>query len=183
MLKIHPFTNSYAGISRQLTLPVKISIVDTAGDEYVTNGIIDTGADGSVISQRIADVLGASPYSFASVNTASEQNVITPIYRANIELQSGIRISGLNVTSGSLMDGTECLIGMDILNMGDLAVTNFDGKTCVSFRIPSVQRIDFVDAGNQSKPVVSAKPISRNDQCPCGSGKKYKHCCGKLANN
>ncbi len=22
--------------------------------------------------------------------------------------------------------------------------------------------------------------VSRNDQCPCGSGKKYKHCCGKL---
>lgn len=23
------------------------------------------------------------------------------------------------------------------------------------------------------------KPISRNAPCPCGSGKKYKHCCGK----
>jgi len=25
------------------------------------------------------------------------------------------------------------------------------------------------------------KPISRNAPCPCGSGKKYKHCCGKLS--
>ncbi|MGD9153091.1 MAG: preprotein translocase subunit SecA [Gammaproteobacteria bacterium] len=24
------------------------------------------------------------------------------------------------------------------------------------------------------------KKIGRNDPCPCGSGKKYKHCCGKL---
>lgn len=25
------------------------------------------------------------------------------------------------------------------------------------------------------------KPVSRNDLCPCGSGRKYKHCCaGKL---
>lgn len=23
------------------------------------------------------------------------------------------------------------------------------------------------------------KKIGRNDPCPCGSGKKYKHCCGK----
>lgn len=23
------------------------------------------------------------------------------------------------------------------------------------------------------------KKIGRNDQCPCGSGKKYKHCCGR----
>ncbi|MFC1972418.1 SEC-C metal-binding domain-containing protein, partial [Chloroflexota bacterium] len=26
---------------------------------------------------------------------------------------------------------------------------------------------------------VSGKKIGRNDPCPCGSGKKYKHCCGK----
>lgn len=25
------------------------------------------------------------------------------------------------------------------------------------------------------------KKIGRNDPCPCGSGKKYKHCCGKNA--
>ena len=24
-----------------------------------------------------------------------------------------------------------------------------------------------------------AKKIPRNAPCPCGSGKKYKHCCGK----
>ncbi|HRR96124.1 MAG TPA: preprotein translocase subunit SecA [Candidatus Ratteibacteria bacterium] len=28
-------------------------------------------------------------------------------------------------------------------------------------------------------PAVSGKKIGRNDPCPCGSGKKYKHCCGK----
>jgi len=29
-------------------------------------------------------------------------------------------------------------------------------------------------------PVDNKKEIGRNDPCPCGSGKKYKHCCGKL---
>jgi len=24
-----------------------------------------------------------------------------------------------------------------------------------------------------------SKKVGRNDQCPCGSGKKYKQCCGK----
>lgn len=27
--------------------------------------------------------------------------------------------------------------------------------------------------------VVKNNKIGRNDSCPCGSGKKYKHCCGK----
>ncbi|MCP8321802.1 MAG: SEC-C domain-containing protein, partial [archaeon] len=26
---------------------------------------------------------------------------------------------------------------------------------------------------------VSGKKIGRNDPCPCGSGKKYKKCCGR----
>jgi preprotein translocase subunit SecA len=29
------------------------------------------------------------------------------------------------------------------------------------------------------KSVVNLKKVGRNDPCPCGSGKKYKHCCGK----
>ena len=28
-------------------------------------------------------------------------------------------------------------------------------------------------------PVVSAAKVGRNDPCPCGSGKKYKKCCGR----
>jgi len=33
--------------------------------------------------------------------------------------------------------------------------------------------------GGVRKPVVNAPKVGRNDPCPCGSGKKYKNCCGK----
>jgi SEC-C motif-containing protein len=29
------------------------------------------------------------------------------------------------------------------------------------------------------EPVKAAPKVGRNDPCPCGSGKKYKHCCGR----
>jgi hypothetical protein len=32
---------------------------------------------------------------------------------------------------------------------------------------------------NKSKQVTVGEKIGRNDPCPCGSGKKYKKCCGK----
>ncbi len=32
-----------------------------------------------------------------------------------------------------------------------------------------------------SRTVVKPKKIGRNEPCPCGSGKKYKHCCGRNA--
>jgi preprotein translocase subunit SecA len=31
----------------------------------------------------------------------------------------------------------------------------------------------------RAKPVRTGPKVGRNDPCPCGSGKKYKHCCGK----
>ncbi|NQT30804.1 MAG: preprotein translocase subunit SecA [Deltaproteobacteria bacterium] len=32
---------------------------------------------------------------------------------------------------------------------------------------------------NKQRMKVGGKKIGRNDPCPCGSGKKYKHCCGR----
>jgi preprotein translocase subunit SecA len=31
------------------------------------------------------------------------------------------------------------------------------------------------------QPVHAEPKVGRNDPCPCGSGKKYKHCHGKLS--
>ena len=33
--------------------------------------------------------------------------------------------------------------------------------------------------GGKAQPMHKGAKIGRNDPCPCGSGKKYKHCCGK----
>ncbi|MFB3894620.1 MAG: SEC-C metal-binding domain-containing protein [Phycisphaerae bacterium] len=30
----------------------------------------------------------------------------------------------------------------------------------------------------KTEPIHAAKAVGRNDPCPCGSGKKYKKCCG-----
>ncbi|KPU44761.1 protein translocase subunit SecA [Oxobacter pfennigii] len=35
------------------------------------------------------------------------------------------------------------------------------------------------DDSIKKKPIVKEKTVGRNDPCPCGSGKKYKQCCGK----
>ena len=34
-------------------------------------------------------------------------------------------------------------------------------------------------AAAKKAPAVSGKGVGRNDPCPCGSGKKYKNCCGR----
>jgi SWIM/SEC-C metal-binding protein len=32
---------------------------------------------------------------------------------------------------------------------------------------------------NPLKPAIAEKKVGRNEPCPCGSGKKYKNCCGQ----
>jgi preprotein translocase subunit SecA len=34
-------------------------------------------------------------------------------------------------------------------------------------------------AAEKARPVRTGPKVGRNDPCPCGSGKKYKHCCGR----
>ena len=41
------------------------------------------------------------------------------------------------------------------------------------------KRAEITKSYRRSKTVVKEPKIGRNDPCPCGSGKKYKKCCGK----
>jgi uncharacterized protein YecA (UPF0149 family) len=34
-------------------------------------------------------------------------------------------------------------------------------------------------APEKFSPIINKNKVGRNDPCPCGSGKKYKKCCGK----
>ncbi|MHC1722994.1 MAG: SEC-C metal-binding domain-containing protein [Aminipila sp.] len=44
--------------------------------------------------------------------------------------------------------------------------------------LPIEKREEIVKEFKKSKTVVKEKEPGRNDPCPCGSGKKYKKCCG-----
>ncbi len=41
------------------------------------------------------------------------------------------------------------------------------------------QAVASGSGGSRHKLKVGGKKVGRNDPCPCGSGKKYKHCCGR----
>jgi preprotein translocase subunit SecA len=42
--------------------------------------------------------------------------------------------------------------------------------------------VAIAEAATKKRPVTRAmQKVGRNDPCPCGSGKKFKHCHGKLS--
>ena len=48
------------------------------------------------------------------------------------------------------------------------------------FRIKPADPQPEAQAQDNDTPRPIPENIGRNAPCPCGSGKKYKHCCGKL---
>lgn len=46
-------------------------------------------------------------------------------------------------------------------------------------RVAEPVAVNHHDDSLGAKPIVKKEKIGRNDLCPCGSGKKYKACCGK----
>ena len=50
----------------------------------------------------------------------------------------------------------------------------------VATNAPAQRRMNTnASAGEAQTPVHVEKKVGRNEPCPCGSGKKYKNCCGK----
>ena len=47
--------------------------------------------------------------------------------------------------------------------------------------LPEERRQEIYHEWKASKVFVAEKKVGPNDPCPCGSGKKYKKCCGRLA--
>ena len=45
--------------------------------------------------------------------------------------------------------------------------------------IPGSQPAQMLTPNSKRQPITTDKKVGRNEQCPCGSGKKYKKCHGK----
>jgi hypothetical protein len=184
--QIHAFTTKNKG--RVLVLHNDIGIAQAFRPEKkdplpklsTFHAIWDTGATNTVITANVVNNCGLKPIGKAQVKTAGGDR-LRDVFLVSLALPNSIIFPTLRVIEGDIGDGFEALIGMDIISQGDFAVTNHNDLTTFSFRMPSIEEIDFL----KPKPLVSANAFAgsnyqgaqRNDPCPCGSGKKYKKCC------
>ena len=178
---IKSLTIAAKGISNVITSPV--NLVDlTTNKSIKIYSLWDTGATGSMITTSAVKKLGLLPKGKTRIKGVHSDRIVDTYAIKLILNNADVQISMIVAECDELSsDGSiEMLIGMDVISRGDFAISNFNGDTVMSFRIPSVQKIDFVELQNAKKPFVSPIVQNRNDQCSCGSGKKYKHCHGKM---
>ncbi len=173
------FSQTYKG--RTLAIYSSVNILNS-GDNTETNeqynALWDTGASLCAIKQNIAEKLNLTPIDLIEVNHADGKKT-TYRYLVDIILPNKVRINQVPVCAFSESDNQwDCILGMNIITLGDFAITNSNDKTLFSFEFPSTQSIDFVkEINDQNKRIILKTP--RNAPCPCKSGKKFKDCCIK----
>jgi predicted aspartyl protease len=123
---------------------------------FETHAIWDTGASGCCVTTKVVQELGLKPSSKIKVLTAAGE-VIQNVYLICFHLPNNLSVN-LPVTEvPSLPNKFEALIGMSVISHGDLAISNFDGRTCLTFRMPSQARTDYTgtvnEAGNALAPI------------------------------
>jgi len=181
------FTRRYNGLANALITPIEISPAfdpKTAKTQPPTcefNGLWDTGATNSSITSMVAQQCNLIPIGMTRTSIAAGE-MDSNVYMVSLVLPQKVVFTNLKVNESILHPGIDVLIGMDVISKGDFVITNNKNKTIFSFRMPSIAEIDFVKdtkVSNQQPFSTMAPKVGRNDPCPCGSGKKFKKCCGK----
>lgn len=122
--------------------PVDLSLSKDVKRVKVVRSLWDTGASVTLISSRIAKVLGLTSIGKSGVSGYNEGVDVKDTYCVHIGLPTGDIVTNIMAMEFD-SDEYDVVIGMDVIGKGDLAVTNQNDKTTFSFRIPSVEEIDF----------------------------------------
>ena len=131
----------------------------------------DTGATRSLITGEVARDLALIPAGKGEVHHGGGSDERAR-YVVNFGLPNRVVVPGVLVHEQPSGRGFDVILGMDVITLGDLTITNAGGSTWVSFRMPSSARTDYVVEIDSARFV----GVGRNDPCPCGSGKKFKAC-------
>ncbi|AGX45435.1 SEC-C metal-binding domain-containing protein [Clostridium saccharobutylicum] len=115
-------------------------------------------------------------------------NELSKEYNSSVEFTMGF-IDGINDSLKKPYDleaieaDTELVLD---INLETLYYNMLDAKAEYLYTLPQWDGIFSEEKRNEiqkqykeSKIVRNTEKVGRNDLCPCGSGKKYKKCCGK----
>jgi hypothetical protein len=100
----------------------------------------DTGAGRSGISKKLAEELRLMPIKNGDDHVkidGSAGEYMPNFYYLDISLSKNIKIHNIKVSDFADNKNFDVLLGMDIITMGDFALTNDNGNTVFSFRIPT----------------------------------------------
>ncbi len=134
------FTEKYNCIENRL---INKAVVEANNQALPVIAQWDTGATGTCISKDLVRQLQLNPTGKIRVHTPSGIGTMNK-YLIDIVLNNEVIIKNVIVMDSEIGNqGIDILIGMDIIGLGDFAVSNYNSKTQFTFRIPSQSHIEF----------------------------------------
>jgi hypothetical protein len=131
------FRNEYQGLPNQLISDVEVISVDDSSKHSIYKGVWDTGATMTMITPKIFTELKLTVVDTAMVHGVNSLMKV-PVVLVNFVLPNGIIVDGVRVTVSDIQ-GIDILIGMDLIQLGDFSISNFEKKTVFTFAIPPFQ--------------------------------------------
>ncbi len=145
--------------AKDLVVLVNPRIVDSAGEVWYQEGCLSfPGA--SVRTKRFEDITVEADY----LGTA-QMALTCPdgVFNSDIEWEENAKVFFTRNDRVAMEDDNallECI--------------------AVQHEVDHLEGILMFDREWEYKPVKVGKKVKPNEKCPCGSGKKYKKCCGKV---
>ena len=119
--------------------------IGNSGSVTTVPALWDTGASGTCISKQVVEQLNLPSLGKRTLNTASGK-MKADRYLIDIALPNQVVLRNIPVCDADIGEsGIGALIGMDIITLGDFAITNFNRQTVFTFRIPSKEHLNFVE--------------------------------------
>jgi hypothetical protein len=152
------FTYNFEARLNHIITPISIrqssELARIFGVKFVpvdTQALWDTGASGSCVSKSLANRLGLKSVELCYVSGVGGIHR-SNVYTVDILLPNRVAVNGVRVTEFFDNGSFNVIIGMDIITIGDFAISNQGGKTTVSYRMPPDDApVDFVTMIKQKK--------------------------------
>lgn len=94
------------------------------------------------ISTRLAEKLKLESFDEALLSVANNELFRAKTYYVQLNMGE-FTIPFIKVLGLPMDKSKDIIIGMDVISKGDLSITNYAGKTVLSFREPSMGTVDY----------------------------------------
>ena len=139
------FTSDFQGLQQKIITPTEVLAALSGGTPRRYGALWDTGATHSCVTPKVVNQLGLKPSGLMMKMGSAFASKETKTYLVDLILPNGVRFPKWRVAEIADNNDWNVIIGMDIIQTGDFAITNKENRTVCSFRMPSLARIDFVE--------------------------------------
>ena len=141
------FSLNHTGLARELV--TKVIIENSVNNKKKESfALSDTGASGTVLTKKMSSLLELRTIDQTMIQTPNSDPQESNIYNITLFLPNRVMLSNIRICEANTIahQSAVVLIGMDIICLGDFAITNNNSKTLFSFSIPPHRKkIDFVE--------------------------------------